>query len=136
MKKLIMLAVLSLAVVSCERMDNKKTTTTTRETQRTDVRPDNTGRNVRDRNNEAVTSFNQSESEADRTITQKIRRALMDDNALSTNAKNVKVITRNGVVTLRGPVATADEKNSIEQKANSVQGVTKVNNQIEVTQNQ
>ncbi|WP_228840678.1 BON domain-containing protein [Candidatus Protochlamydia phocaeensis] len=94
--------------------------------------PDNTGRNTRDRNPSAVTPGEQSESEADRTITQKIRQALMDDDALSTNAKNVKIMTINGVVTLRGVVNNDKEKNEIGKKAKAVSGVKNVDNQIEI----
>lgn len=96
---------------------------------------DNTGRNVRDRNPQAMTSGNQSESEADRTITQRIRQALIDDDSLSTDAKNVKIITANGVVTLRGPVNNEREKNEIARKAKAVTGVRNVDNQIEVIRN-
>ena len=66
--------------------------------------PDNTGRNVRDRSGATLTPGDQSESEADRTLTQQIRRAVVADDSLSTNAHNIKIITINGVVTLRGPV--------------------------------
>lgn len=95
---------------------------------------DNTGRNVRDRNDQSLTSGNQGENEMDRTITQKIRQAVMDDNSLSTNAKNIKIITLNGVVTLRGPVSNDREKNEIAKKARAVNGVKSVDNQIEVAQ--
>jgi hyperosmotically inducible periplasmic protein len=93
---------------------------------------DNTGRNVRDRNGQTLTSGDQAENEADRTITQKVRQALMDDDSLSTNAKNVKIITVNGVITLRGPVNNDREKNEIGKKAKSVSGVKSVDNQIEI----
>ena len=96
---------------------------------------DNTGRNVRDRSGQNVTSGNQSESEADRTITQRIRQAIVDDNSLSTNAKNIKIITINGVVTLRGPVNNDREKNEIGRKVQSVSGVKNVDNQLEIIRN-
>ncbi len=66
------------------------------------LEPDNTGRNVRDRNEATKTPGDQSENEADRTITQNIRKAITADDSLSTNAKNVKIITNDGTVTLRG----------------------------------
>src|SRR6185437_2392241 len=72
--------------------------------------PDNTATNVRDRSGETKTSGDQSNSSADLKITQAIRRALMKDGELSTSAKNIKVITENGKVTLRGPVKTEQEK--------------------------
>jgi len=94
--------------------------------------PDNTGRNVRDRNGDTLTSGDQSENQADRTLTQQLRRELMADQSLSTDAKNIKVITSNGVVTLRGPVNTPKEKSTIEAKAQSIAGASKVDNQLEV----
>lgn len=100
-------------------------------TQQDRMRADNTGRNVRDRD-ATLTPGNQSENEADRTITQKLRQALMDDDALSTNAKNIKIITINGVITLRGPVNNDNEKASIDKKAKSISGVKNVDNQIEI----
>ena len=61
--------------------------------QSTAVEPDNNGRNVRDRNDAIQTAGDQSESEADRTITQSLRKAITDDDSISTNGKNVKVVT-------------------------------------------
>jgi osmotically-inducible protein OsmY len=87
------------------------------------VEPDNTGRNVGDRGGETKTPGDQSESEADRTITQTIRKALTADDSLSTNAKNVKIITNDATVTLRGPVKSEKEKTDIEAKAKQVAGV-------------
>jgi len=94
--------------------------------------PDNTGRNVRDRNGDTLTSGDQSENQADRTLTQQVRRELMADKSLSTDAKNIKVITVNGVVTLRGPVNTPKEKSTIEAKAQNIAGANNVDNQLEV----
>jgi len=93
---------------------------------------DNTGRNARDRDSAMVTAGEQSSSQNDVRITQTIRKAVVEDTALSTNAHNVKIITRAGVVTLRGPVRTATEKASIEAKASHVSGVTGVENQLEI----
>jgi osmotically-inducible protein OsmY len=94
--------------------------------------PDNTARNARDRNTHAVTAGDQAENEADRTVTMQIRRTLMEDDSLSTNGKNVKIITINGVVTLRGPVNSDREKNEIGRKAREVTGVKNIDNQLEV----
>jgi hyperosmotically inducible periplasmic protein len=94
--------------------------------------PDNTGRNVRDRSNATLTPGDQSESEADRNLTQKIRQAVVADKSLSTNAKNVKIITINGVVTLRGPVNSPQEKATIEAKAQQFAGLNQVDNQLEI----
>src|SRR5438874_1273301 len=65
---------------------------------------DNTRKNERDRSGETMTSGHQSNSQEDVKITAAIRRAVVGDNSLSTTAKNVKIITANGTVTLRGPV--------------------------------
>ena len=94
--------------------------------------PDNTGRNVRDRNGDTLTSGDQSENQADRTLTQQIRRELMADRSLSTDAKNIKIVTINGVVTLRGPVNTPQEKATIEAKAQSIAGANNVDSQLEI----
>jgi osmotically-inducible protein OsmY len=93
---------------------------------------DNTAINERDRADVAPTPTDQGSSEADLAILAKIRQAVVDDKALSTNAHNVKIITNNGVVTLRGPVKSAQEKSSIEAMAKQVTGVTKVENHLEI----
>jgi osmotically-inducible protein OsmY len=96
---------------------------------------DNTARNVRDRNDSAVNPMDQGGSEADRTITQQIRKKVVDDDKLSMNAHNVKIVTVDGVVTLRGPVKSAGEKTTISTVAAKTTGVKKVDNQLEVEQN-
>lgn len=72
------------------------------------------------------------ETEADRAITQQIRQLLMDDDSLSIGAKNIKIITMNGVVTLRGTVNSEREKTEIGRKTKSMSGVRTVDNQLEV----
>src|SRR6184192_4969740 len=94
--------------------------------------PDNTATNERDRSGETNTSGDQSNSAADLKITQAIRRALMKDSELSTTANNIKVITANGHVTLRGPVKTAQEKGKIGQVAKSAAGGAHIDNQLDV----
>jgi hyperosmotically inducible periplasmic protein len=96
------------------------------------TKPDNTAINERDRSRETQTSGDQSNSSADLKITQAIRQALMNDSELSTTAKNVKIITNNGQVTLRGPVKTAQEKAKIDQLAKSAAGGAKIDDQLEV----
>jgi len=90
--------------------------------------PDNTKQNK----DQSPTADDQKMNPADRAITQKIRKALHDDNSLSTYAHNVKIITQDGKVTLRGPVRSDEEKASIEAKAVAVAGVGNVTNQLEV----
>ena len=94
--------------------------------------PDNTATNERDRPGETKTSGDQSNSPADLKITQAIRQALMKDRELSTTAKNIKVITANGQVTLRGPVKTAQEKAKIDQLARSAAGGAQIDDQLDV----
>ena len=94
--------------------------------------PDNTGKNKRDRSNEAQTSGDQSNKSEDIKITAAIRKAVVGDKSLSMTAKNVKIITANDTVTLRGPVKTAEEKEKIEQLAQSAAGNAKIDNQLEV----
>jgi hypothetical protein len=96
------------------------------------VAPDNTKVNERDRSSAAVTPLDQRENATDLDITQQIRKAVMADDTLSFTAKNVKIITAGGKVTLRGPVKTDAERNAIDAAARKVAGVTQVDNQIEV----
>lgn len=93
---------------------------------------DNTDRNERDRDGDTLTPMDQGKSEADRTITQTIRKAVVGNDSLSTNAHNVKIITVDGAVTLRGPVKTAEEKATVEALAEKASGVKSVDNQLEV----
>jgi osmotically-inducible protein OsmY len=96
------------------------------------VPADNTGRNVRDRDENAKTADQQSNSKEDLEITRQIRRAVVKDKSLSTNAHNVKIVTVDRVVTLRGPVANTKEKAAIAAKAEKIAGVQRVDNQLEV----
>jgi hyperosmotically inducible protein len=93
---------------------------------------DNTAKNQRDRSGETQTSGNQSNSGGDLKITQAIRQALMKDSSLSMTAKNIKIITDGGQVTLRGPVKSADEKSKIDQLAKGAAGNAKIDNQLEI----
>jgi osmotically-inducible protein OsmY len=94
--------------------------------------PDNTGRNVRDREGDTLTPGDQSSDPADVELTRRIREAVVDDESLSTSAHNIKIITVNGVVTLRGPVASAQEKTKIVETAQKLAGTKKIENQLEV----
>ena len=94
---------------------------------------DNTARNVRDRNDATLTPGDQGTSPADREVTQKIRKALVQDSSgYSTTAKNVKIITTNGKVTLRGPVMSDAEKMGIVTIAKGIAGEGNVDDQLEV----
>jgi osmotically-inducible protein OsmY len=93
---------------------------------------DNTKKNQRDRSGETKTSGDQSNSSEDVKITAAIRRAVVRDHSLSMTAKNVKIITANRMVTLRGPVKSDAEKAKIVELARSAAGNAKINNQLEV----
>lgn len=93
---------------------------------------DNTELNKRDRSGESKTSGDQSNSSADLQTTQAVRRALMQDSQLSSTAKNIKVITANGQVTLRGPVNNAQEKAKVDQIAKSAAGGARIVDQLDV----
>jgi hyperosmotically inducible protein len=96
------------------------------------VAPDNSAVNVRDRNSAAMTADQQSNNKADMELTRQIRRAVMKDDSLSTMAHNVKIMSANGNVTLRGPVKTEHEKTVVASKAQAIAGADKVDNQLEV----
>ena len=93
---------------------------------------DNTKVNKADRNQGKATADQQKENASDREITQKIRHAIVSDKALSTYARNIKVITQNGDVTLRGPVRSEEDKRAVEAKASEVVGAAHVKNEIQV----
>jgi len=92
---------------------------------------DNTGVNTRDRDAVTKTPIDQNENQVDIDITAKIRQQVVDTKA-SVDAQNVKIITQDGKVTLRGPVKSADEKKQIEDIAHAVAGADKVDSQIEI----
>ncbi len=93
---------------------------------------DNTARNVRDRNDRTLTPLDQGNSQADTDTTAQIRKGIMAEKDMSVNAKNVKVITNKGMVTLRGPVNTSEEKRMIGKIANEISRSENVDNQLEV----
>jgi len=96
------------------------------------VAPDNSAVNVRDRAPDAMTAGQQSNAKSDVELTREIRRAVVKDDSLSMLAHNVKIVTDNGAVTLRGPVKTEQEKVAIASKAQAIAGANKVNDQLEV----
>jgi hyperosmotically inducible protein len=92
---------------------------------------DNTKKNKTDK---AITADQQGQGKADMELTRKIRKLITDESTLSTYAKNIKVISLDGKVTLRGPVNTGDEKTKLEGLAASVAGAANVSNQIEIVE--
>jgi len=99
--------------------------------------PDNTKVNQRDRDSSQPTADRQKDNRSDRETTQQIRQAVMKDSSLSSYAissygHNVKIVHQNGMVTLKGPVRSEEDKQSIAAKAAEVVGADKVTNQLEV----
>jgi hyperosmotically inducible protein len=93
---------------------------------------ENTGLNVRDKAGTTLTPEDQKETKKDIKITAHIRKAVVKVKALSVDAHNVKIITRNGVVTLRGPVESAAESMKVEKIAKHTRGVVRIDNQLEI----
>jgi len=93
---------------------------------------DNTKRNSTEENKNTDTAEKQSNSKDDLALTQKIRQEVVKDGSLSMNAKNIKIIARDGKVMLRGPVDSQREKDTIGSKAGEIAGKDKVENQLEV----
>lgn len=114
------LAGFSLAVVPAPASQDSQT------------QPDNTKNNEGDNKKGAVTADQQKTNPADRDLAKKIRRSITSDSSLSTYAHNVKVIVRDGMVTLKGPVKSEDEKNAIGSKASDIAGADKVQNELTV----
>jgi len=92
--------------------------------------PDNSNQNK----NHAQTADNQVNAKSDRVTTAKIRKAIMADKTLSTYAHNVKIITVDGAVTLKGPVQSDDEKQKVASEAASVVSADKITNELTVKQ--
>jgi hyperosmotically inducible protein len=96
-----------------------------------DSQLENTGRNARDSGGGTLTAEDQKETSGDIKITAAIRRSVVRHKSLSLDAHNAKIITRNGVVTLRGPVENSAEKAKLESIARKTRGVKQVDNQLE-----
>ena len=94
--------------------------------------PDNSKTNQRDRDEAAATADRQKMSAEDRELTRKIRAAFTADNSLSTYAHNVKIITRDGKVTLKGPVRSDQEKTDLLSKATAIAGEANVTDEMDV----
>ena len=131
-----------LLLAGCDQNNSTPDTTTTSIASKGDtngaaVNADNSKKNERDRDDMTLTPGDQGNSDADRQITRKIRQTLVNStNDYSMIAKNVKIITANGKVTLRGPVNTQTEKTGIETIAKNVAGPSNVDDQLEVKTNQ
>ncbi len=100
------------------------------------TQPDNTKVNKQDQAAGAVTADQQKSNHTDRYLTQQIRKAVIADKSLSTYAHNVKIISQNGNVTLKGPVRSEDEKQTIVAKAEQIAGSGNVTDQLSVKSSQ
>ncbi|WP_129126742.1 BON domain-containing protein [Geomonas oryzae] len=96
--------------------------------QQSTSKADNTKKNAE----KGATAEQQKENKTDREITREIRRSIIKDKTLSIYAHNVKIITKDGHVTLKGPVKNADEKKTVEKAAEEVVGKGKITNEIEI----
>jgi len=114
------LCCLALAIVGCSRDSSHAA--------------DNTGSNARDKSGATVTPTDQPENERDLALAKDVRKSLVDDDALSVNGKNIKVISQDGRVTLRGPVSSLEEKERIVSKVKTLPGVLEIDDQLEVKQ--
>jgi osmotically-inducible protein OsmY len=133
-------AALGLFLAACDQPSDPSTTgDNAAETKADDkdaygkTAPDNTAVNDRDRDGATLTPEDQGNNPSDLAITQRVRQAIMDEDALTTGEKNVKVISVNGTVTLRGPVESEESKSKIAALAKEAAGVQSVDNQLEVT---
>lgn len=97
------------------------------------IEPDNTKVNQQDRQADAKTPFDQAENGSDIATTAAIRREILKTDGLSTNADNIKIITANGMVTLRGVVASEGERETVRAIAQRIAGSPdKIDMQLEV----
>lgn len=119
------IAALGLFLAACDQNSNQSTTD--------ENAPDNTAVNDRDREGATLTPEDQGNNASDLATTQRVRQAVMDADALTTMEKNVKIITVNGVVTLRGPVESEAAKTKIAALAKDAVGVRSVDDQLEVS---
>jgi len=96
------------------------------------MRPDNSAINERDRSSQTLTPEDQSQSRADIKLAAAVRNAVVDTDGLSSDGQNIKIITKDNQVTLRGPVRDAQERDTIEKMVRSASGTATVDNQLEI----
>lgn len=123
-----MLPALQAHLAQAEELNGSPATRTTKDA-------DNTERNMRDRDARTLTPLDQGNSQPDLDTTAQIRKEIIGGKDMSMNAKNVKIITNTGKVTLRGPVNSAEEKRIIGEIAERVAKAGNVTNQLEVKTN-
>ncbi|OYO32336.1 hyperosmotically inducible protein [Janthinobacterium sp. PC23-8] len=96
---------------------------------------DNSDMNARDKGTASQTPQKQSNARSDRTLLAEARKAVVKDESLSTTAHNVKILVKNGVVTLRGPVKSAEEKTKVEELIKPLAGVNSIANKLDIKTN-
>jgi hyperosmotically inducible protein len=131
MKILLLPAIASILLV-CSSQGQQATATPSHPAASDSSNADNTKRNSSEQNKNTDTAEKQSNNKDDLALTQKIRQAVIKDDSLSMSAKNVKIIARDGKITLRGPVDSQQEKDAIAAKAREIAGKDKVEDQLEV----
>lgn len=120
-----------VAAVGCMEQQPVKVSDQNSPKEVTTMKPDNTAVNERDRADSFKTPIDQGESQSDIDKTANIRKRIMEEK-MSVNAQNVKIITTDGSVSLRGPVASAEEKERIHEIAVDVAGKDRVDDQLEI----
>jgi hyperosmotically inducible periplasmic protein len=130
--KTILIPVFASILISYSSQGQQATPTPRNPAASDSTEADNTKRNSSDQNKNTDTAEKQSNSKDDLALTQKIRQAVMKDGSLSMNAKNAKIIAQDGKITLKGPVDSQQEKDTIGTKAEEIAGKDKVDNQLEV----
>ncbi len=130
--KLLLLPIFGALLLVCSSQGQQPTATPRDPAASDSTEADNTKRNAADENKNTDTTEKQSNTKDDLALTQKIRQEVMKDGSLSMNAKNIKIIVREGKVMLRGPVDSQQEKDTIGTKAGEIAGKDKVDNQLEV----
>jgi hyperosmotically inducible periplasmic protein len=130
--KIFLLPILSTLLLVYSSQGQQPTATPSDPAALDSTEADNTKRNPTEQNKNTDTAEKQSNTKDDLALTQKIRQEVVKDGSLSINAKNIKIIVRDGKVILRGPVDSQQEKNTIGTKAGEIAGKDKVDNQLEV----
>lgn len=123
---------LSCAVGTAALAAGQASTSTTSQDGTAATKADNTRINARDKDGAASTPQKQTNAKADRELLAAVRKSVVNDKSLSVSAHNVKMLVADGAVTLRGPVASADEKTKVETLVKQVGGVSSVDNQLDV----
>jgi osmotically-inducible protein OsmY len=130
--KLILLPLFATALFVCSSYGQQSTPTPQKSAASDSAQADDTKRNSAEPNKNTDSAEKQSNSKDDLVLVQKIRQAVEKEGSLSMNAKNVKIIVRDGKVVLRGPVDSEQEKATITAKASAIAGKDRVDNQLEI----